>query len=74
MSDMTEQERKNNGRWTKEEHQKFVQGTWFANLGLQLYGKDWRKIQTLIGSRNGAQIRSHAQKYFIKNKKEHDNS
>lgn len=44
---------------------------WFY-LGLQLYGKDWKKIEALIATRNGAQIRSHAQKYFIKIRKEEE--
>lgn len=46
--------------------------TWYAcpHLGLQLYGKDWKKIEALVATRNGAQIRSHAQKYFIKLRKE----
>ena len=39
---------------------------------MQLYGKDWKKIEALIATRNGAQIRSHAQKHFIKAKKEDD--
>eukprot|EP00343_Euplotes_focardii_P009339 CAMPEP_0205824308 /NCGR_PEP_ID=MMETSP0206-20130828/20320_1 /ASSEMBLY_ACC=CAM_ASM_000279 /TAXON_ID=36767 /ORGANISM="Euplotes focardii, Strain TN1" /LENGTH=321 /DNA_ID=CAMNT_0053122309 /DNA_START=11 /DNA_END=976 /DNA_ORIENTATION=+ len=47
------------GRWKKSEHQDFLKG-------LSLYGKDWKKIEALIGTRNGAQIRSHAQKYFSK--------
>ena len=63
---------KTNGRWTKEEHEKFILGILSTYLGLQLYGKDWKKIQALIGTRNGAQIRSHAQKFFIKIKKESD--
>ena len=46
------------GRWTDEEHNKFLQA-------IRLYGKDWRKVQEFIGTRTGAQIRSHAQKYFI---------
>ena len=33
---------------------------------MRLYGKDWNLIQTYIGSRSSAQIRSHAQKYFSK--------
>lgn len=46
------------GRWTDAEHHKFLQA-------IRLFGKDWRKVQEYIGSRTGAQIRSHAQKYFI---------
>lgn len=46
------------GRWTDAEHHKFLQA-------IRLFGKDWRKVQEFIGTRTGAQIRSHAQKYFI---------
>lgn len=35
-------------------------------IGLKLYGKDWKKIEAMVGTRNGAQIRSHAQKFFSK--------
>ena len=31
-----------------------------------LYGKDWRKVQTLLKTRNIIQIRTHAQKVFKK--------
>ena len=51
------------GRWTKDEHKAFLKG-------LQKFGRDWRKIEEYIGSRSGAQIRSHAQKYFIKMQKD----
>jgi len=47
-----------------------MQGKLILYLGIQLFGKDWKKIEKLIGTRNGAQIRSHAQKFFIKVKKE----
>jgi len=32
--------------------------------GLRLFGKNWRKVEEFIGTRTGAQIRSHAQKVF----------
>ncbi len=30
------------------------------------YGKEWKKIEDLVETRTGAQVRSHAQKFFIK--------
>ena len=47
------------GRWTKEEHQAFLQG-------LKVYGREWKKVAQNIPTRSSAQIRSHAQKYFAK--------
>ena len=46
------------GRWTEDEHNKFI-------YAIQLYGKDWRRVQECIVTRSTLQIRSHAQKYFI---------
>jgi len=51
------------GRWTDEEHQKFLQG-------LYLFKKDWRSIERHIGTRTCSQIRSHAQKYFLRLEKQ----
>jgi hypothetical protein len=31
---------------------------------MYLYGKDWKRVEQHIGTRCGAQIRSHAQKFF----------
>lgn len=51
------QAKSSHGRWTREEHDRFVEG-------LRKFGKNWRKVEEFIGTRTGAQIRSHAQKYF----------
>jgi len=45
------------GRWNKEEHDKFIDA-------IKKYGKDWKQVEQHIESRTGAQIRSHAQKFF----------
>jgi len=47
------------GRWTREEHDKFL-------FALRVYGRDWKKVEALVGTRTGSQIRSHAQKYFAR--------
>lgn len=49
----------NTGRWTEQEHALFMQG-------IKLYGKDWKKVQQLVGTRTSAQSRSHAQKVLPK--------
>jgi len=50
--------------WTKEEHEKFLEA-------LSLYGKkDVKKISLHVGSSNPTQVRTHAQKYFLKQKKD----
>ena len=52
----------NMGRWTKEEHKKFLKG-------IIEYGNNWKIIEQLIRTRSSSQARSHAQKYFVKVKK-----
>lgn len=53
-------ERANKGRWTKEEHAKFLQG-------YNRYGKDWNFIhEFFVTTRTQTQIRTHAQKYLTK--------
>ena len=39
-------------------------------LGYEQYGNNWIKLREIIGTRNGEQIRSHAQKYLNKLKYE----
>ena len=51
----------NEGRWSKEEHEKFLEG-------IVRYGINWKKFRTLIGTRSSVQVRSHAQKFFYKMK------
>lgn len=49
----------NEGRWSTEEHTKFIEG-------LVEFGKNWKDVQKYVGSRTTAQARSHAQKFFLK--------
>ena len=30
------------------------------------FGKDWKEVEKIVKTRTGSQVRSHAQKYFIK--------
>lgn len=59
----TSKGKKSAGRWTKEEHQKFVEA-------LKLFGKNWKQVEEHVGTRTGAQIRSHAQKFFLRLQRE----
>ena len=51
----------NEGRWNEEEHEKFLDG-------IELFGPIWKKVKTLIKTRTSVQVRSHAQKFFLKMK------
>ena len=47
------QMKKKTGRWTPDEHLKFLEA-------LKMYGKDWDEIEKYIGTREITNIRSHA--------------
>ncbi|KAF0696499.1 Aste57867_12755 [Aphanomyces stellatus] len=53
----------NGGRWSDHEHRLFLQG-------IEMYGKDWRRIARLVQTRTTVQTRSHAQKHFDRLEKE----
>uniref|UniRef100_A0A7S3A1N5 Uncharacterized protein n=1 Tax=Rhodosorus marinus TaxID=101924 RepID=A0A7S3A1N5_9RHOD len=50
---------KNRENWSQDEHERFLEA-------LRLYERDWKQIESHIGTKNVIQIRSHAQKYFLK--------
>lgn len=45
----------NTGRWSNDEHKLFLEA-------IDLYGRDWKKVQDHVGTRTSTQARSHAQK------------
>eukprot|EP00614_Pseudopedinella_elastica_P017946 CAMPEP_0172651224 /NCGR_PEP_ID=MMETSP1068-20121228/242696_1 /TAXON_ID=35684 /ORGANISM="Pseudopedinella elastica, Strain CCMP716" /LENGTH=413 /DNA_ID=CAMNT_0013465609 /DNA_START=195 /DNA_END=1432 /DNA_ORIENTATION=+ len=47
------------GRWASDEHGRFLEG-------LDRFDKKWERIAEHVGTRNVLQVRSHAQKYFLK--------
>jgi SHAQKYF class myb-like DNA-binding protein len=53
-----------NGRWTLEEHQRFIEGVF-------KYGNNWKGIAEVIKTRTCPQARSHGQKFFSKLMKIH---
>ncbi|KAI9110107.1 hypothetical protein K1719_019148 [Acacia pycnantha] len=50
---------KSRENWSELEHDKFLEA-------LQLFDRDWKKIEAFVGSKTVIQIRSHAQKHFLK--------
>lgn len=56
------QKESQNGRWTKEEHTRFIEA-------IIKYGNDWKKVQRYVATRTSTQARSHAQKFLMKLKR-----
>jgi len=62
--DSAKQLSKGNRYWTTKEHEMFLEGLKKYN------GNKPKLIAKMIGTRTAAQVRSHAQKYFLRQKKE----
>jgi SHAQKYF class myb-like DNA-binding protein len=54
------------GRWDEQEHEKFLQGISRSIAALMAFGKNWKMIEEVVQTRTTAQVRSHAQKFFLK--------
>uniref|UniRef100_A0A0D9WD54 Uncharacterized protein n=1 Tax=Leersia perrieri TaxID=77586 RepID=A0A0D9WD54_9ORYZ len=49
-------------RWSDEEHNRFLHA-------LMMFGRDWKRIELFVATKTAIQIRSHAQKHFLKARK-----
>ncbi|WVZ60302.1 hypothetical protein U9M48_010347, partial [Paspalum notatum var. saurae] len=49
-------------KWAAAEHHRFLEG-------LVLFGRDWKRIEAFVATKTATQIRSHAQKHFLRAQK-----
>ena len=49
----------NEGRWGENEHLRFLDA-------IYNYGTQWRQVQRYVSTRSSRQVRSHAQKFYLK--------
>ncbi|CAL4935613.1 unnamed protein product [Urochloa decumbens] len=49
-------------KWTAHEHDRFLNA-------MALFGRDWKRIEAFVATKTSTQIRSHAQKHFLKAQK-----
>lgn len=64
VSDTTAEKKASSRYWTNDEHKKFLEG-------LDLFGqKDIKSIARHVGTRSATQVRTHAQKYYLRLQRE----
>lgn len=56
---VSQQLQRRSGRWSDEEHEQFLKL-------MKQYGRSWTKIAHVMKTRTEPQVRSHAQKYFLR--------
>ena len=54
----------NEGRWTDEEHRKFLEA-YDAMVAVDPARRRWPNVAAAVGTRSTTQCRSHAQKYYF---------
>lgn len=50
------------GRWTADEHERFL-------AGFRIHGHKWKRVQHVVKTRTVTQVRTHAQKFLLKQKR-----
>ena len=55
--------RKGDRYWTEEEHERFIEA-------VRLFGKDWGRITSYVGTRSRQSVYSHGQKFRLRVERE----